>query len=44
MKKLFLISALCLAWGESAYAEMLKLEKCYSENDFAPYKGWWFVD
>jgi hypothetical protein len=35
MKKLFLISALCLAWGESAYAEMLKLEKCYNINDTA---------
>jgi hypothetical protein len=35
MKKLFLILVLCLAWSGSAYAEMLKLEKCYNINDTA---------
>ena len=36
MKKLFpIISVLCLVWSGSAYAEMLKLEKCYSINDSA---------
>ncbi len=35
MKKFISIIVLCLAWSGSAYAEMLKLEKCYSENDFA---------
>ena len=36
MKKLFpIILVLCLMWSGSAYAEMLKLEKCYSINDSA---------
>ena len=36
MKKLFpIISVLCLVWSGSAYAEMLKLEKCYNINDTA---------
>jgi hypothetical protein len=36
MKKLFpIISVLCLVWSGSAYAEMLKLEKCYNINDSA---------
>jgi hypothetical protein len=34
MKKL-LILVLCLLWSGSAYAEMLKLEKCYNINDSA---------
>ena len=36
MKKLFsIILVLCLMWSGSAYAEMLKLEKCYNINDTA---------
>jgi hypothetical protein len=36
MKKLFpIILVLCLMWSGSAYAEMLKLEKCYNINDSA---------
>ena len=36
MKKFFsIILVLCLLWSGSAYAEMLKLEKCYSEGDLA---------
>jgi hypothetical protein len=35
-KKLFpIILVLCLMWSGSAYAEMLKLEKCYNINDTA---------
>jgi len=33
MKKFILIIVLCLVWGGSAYAEMLKIEKCYNVND-----------
>ena len=35
MKKLFLILVLGLLWIGSVTAEMLKLEKCYSEGDLA---------
>ena len=35
MKKFILIIVLCLLWSGSAYAEMLKIEKCYDVNDVA---------